>query len=152
MKQVYNLLETIEQDKEAVSKLKKQLHHAESILEVHTAALTRLTATPKLSQPEVDKVSLSSAQEFSGKIRVTMENVLDLGIEVGDTIEIVRTADCDFEDGQRCTIKEVDFDKINLPFKLYPIKSGSTNWYDFEYNMSQPRDHELYLIKSQGEK
>ncbi len=152
MKQVYNLLQTIEDDKAQVAKLKRQLHNAESILEAHTEALTRLTTIPELSHPEVGKVSPSSAQDVSKKIRVTMENVLNLGIEVGDTIEIVRTADRDFEDGQRCTIQELDFDEIDVPFKLYPTKSGSTNWYNFEYNMSQPRDHELYLIKPQGEK
>lgn len=152
MKQVYNLLETIEQDKEAVSKLKKQLHHAESILEAHTAALTRLTTIHELSQYEVEKSSLSQAQEVTGKVRVTMDNVLGLGIEEGDTIEIVKSGDRDFEDGQRCIVRDTDPDEVYTYLKLYPSVKGRTEWYDFEHNGSQPRDHELYLIKSQESK
>ena len=152
MKQVYNLLQTIEDDKSQVAKLKRQLHNAKSILEAHTAALTRLTTIPELSQPEVGKSSLSAVQEFTGRIRVTMDNILDLDIEVGDTIEIVKSGDKDFEDGQRCVIQELDLDETNIPFRLYPTKKGGANWYDFEYTCSRPEDHELYLIKSQENK
>ena len=149
MKQIYNLLQTIEDDKVQVAKLKRQLHNAESVSEAHTAALTRLTTIPKLSQTKEEKSPFSTAQGFSNKVRITMDNVLDLGIEAGDTIEIVRTADEDFEDGQQCVVQEIDPNEVNMYFKLYPNRRGGTDWYDFEYNGSQPRDHELYLIKSQ---
>lgn len=152
MKQIYNLLQTIENDKVQVSKLKRQLHNAESILEAHTAALTRLTSIPELSQPKEEKSSLSPSQGVTDKVRVTVDNVLDLGIEEGDTIEIVRTVDRDFEFGQRCTVQEIDPNEVNTYFRLYPNRQGGTDWYDFEYNGSQPRDHELYLIKSQENK
>ena len=152
MNQIYNLLQTIEDDKAQVAKLKRQLHNAVSILEAHTAALTRLTSIPEISQPKEEKSSLSPSQEVTDKVRVTMENVLDLGIEEGDTIEIVRTADRDFEFGQRCTVQEIDPNEVNLYFKLYPNRRGGIDWYDFEYGCSQPRDHELYLIKSQENK
>ena len=152
MKQVYNLLQTIEDDKSQVAKLKRQLHNAESILESHTAALTRLTTIPKLSQTEVEKSSLSAVQELTGRIRVTMDNVVDLGIEVGDTIEIMKSGDNDFEDGQRCVVQELDLDGANMPFHLHPNRRGCTDWYDFEYDCSKPEDHELYLIKSQENK
>ena len=152
MKQVYNLLQTIEDDKSQVAKLKRQLHNAESILEAHTAALIRLTTIPELSQSEVEKSPLSAAQGLTGRIRVTMDNVLDLGIEVGDTIEIVRSSDKDFEDGQICVIQEIDPDEQNMYFRLHPSRTGVTNWYDFKYGYSQPEDHELYLIKSQENK
>lgn len=152
MKQIYNLLKTIEDDKAQVAKLKRQLHNAESILEAHTEALTRLTSIPKLPQSEKEKSSLSAVQGVTDKVRVTMENVLDLGIEEGDTIEIVRTADRDFEEGQRCVVQQVDPDEQNICLQLYPSRSGSANWYDFEHNGSQPRDHELYLIRSQENK
>lgn len=152
MKQVYNLLQTVEDDKAQVAKLKRQLHNAESILEAHTEALTRLTTVPKLTQPKKEKSSLSPSQGVTEKVRVTMENVLDLGIEVGDTIEIVRTADKDFEDGQQCVVQQVDPDEVNMYFRLYPTKRGGTNWYDFEHSISRPEDHELYLIRSQENK
>lgn len=152
MNQIYNLLQTIEDDKAQVAKLKRQLHNAESILEAHTEALTRLTTVPEISQPKKEKSSLSPSQGVTEKVRVTMENVLDLGIEVGDTIEIVRTADKDFEDGQRCVVQHIDPDEINMYFKLYPNRRGGIDWYNFEYGCSQPRDHELYLIKSQESK
>lgn len=152
MKQIYNLLQTIEDDRSQVAKLKRQLHNAESILEAHTAALTRLTTVPELSQPEVEKSCLSAAQGLTGKIRVTMDNVLDLGIEVGDTIEIVKSGDKDFEDGQRCVVQESDLNKSNMPLVIYPNRRGVTDWYDFEYDCSKPEDHELYLIKSQENK
>ena len=152
MKQVYNLLQTIEDDKSQVAKLKRQLHNAESILEAHTAALTRLTTVPELSQSEVEKSPLSAVQGLIGKVRVTMNNVLDLGIEEGDTIEIVKSGDEDFEDGQRCVVSYADLYDNRSPFVLSSIKSGSETWYDFERNHSQPEDHELYLIKSQENK
>lgn len=152
MKQVYNLLQTIEDDKSQVAKLKRQLHNAESILEAHTAALTRLTTIPELSQPEVEKSPLSAVQGLTGRIRITMDNVLDLDIEEGDTIEIVKSGDKDFEDGQRCVVQELDLNESNIPFKLHPNRRGCTDWYDFERHHSQPEDHELYLIKSQENK
>ena len=152
MKQLYNLLQTIEDDKAQVAKLKRQLHNAESILEAHTAALTRLTTIPELSQSEVEKSSLSAVQGLTARIRVTMDNILDLDIEEGDTIEIVKSGDNDFEDGQRCVVQELDLDEINIPFRLHPTKKGGANWYDFERHHSQPEDHELYLIKSQENK
>ena len=152
MKQLYNLLQTIEDDKSQVAKLKRQLHNAESILEAHTAALTRLTTIPELSQSEVEKSSLSAVQGLTARIRVTMDNILDLDIEEGDTIEIVKSGDNDFEDGQRCVVQELDLDEINIPFRLHPTKRGGANWYDFEYTCSRPEDHELYLIKSQENK
>lgn len=152
MKQIYNLLQTIKDDKVQVAKLKRQLHNAESVLEAHTAALTRLTSIPELSQPEDEKSPFSAAQGSTNKVRITMDNVLDLGIGEGDTIEIVRTADRDFEEGQRCVVQEIDPNEVNMYFKLYPNRRGGIDWYDFEYDYSQPRDHELYLIKSQENK
>lgn len=152
MKQIYDLLQTIEDDKAQVAKLKRQLHNAESILEAHTAALTRLTTISELSQSEVEKSSFSAVQGLIGKERMTMDNILDLGIEVGDTIEIVKSGDNDFEDGQRCVVQELDLDETNMPFILYPTKKGGANWYDFKDTCSKPEDHELYLIKSQENK
>lgn len=152
MNQIYNLLQTIEDDKAQVAKLKRQLHNAESILEAHTAALTRLTTIPELTQPEMEKSPFSAAQGSTGRVRVTMEKVLDLGIEAGDTIEIVRSGDGDFDNGQVCVVQEIDPDEVNMYFKLHPTKMGGVNWYDFTSNNSQPCDHELYLIKPQESK
>lgn len=152
MKQIYNLLQTIEDDKAQVFRLKRQLHNAESVLEAHTAALRRLTTIPKLSQPEDEKSPFSAAQGSTNKVRVTMDNVLDLGIGEGDTIEIVKSGDSDFEDGQRCIVRDTDPDEVCAYLKLYPSVKGWTVWYNFEHNGSQPHDHELYLIKSQENK
>lgn len=152
MKQVYNLLQIIEDDKAQVAKLKRQLRNAVSILEAHTAALTRLTTIPKLPQSKEERSSLSPSQGVTDKVRVTMDNVLDLGIEEGDTIEIVRAGDDCFKDGERCVVRYVDTADNAAPFKLYPDEAGVEDWYSFQYGDSQPEDHELYLIRSQENK
>ena len=76
MKQIYDLLETIEQDKLLIAKLKKQFHDAESILNAHTIALTRLTTIPELSQQVDEKMG----------IRITLYNWKKLNIKVGDKV------------------------------------------------------------------
>lgn len=153
MNQIYNLLQTIEDDKAQVAKLKRQLHNAESILEAHTQALTRLTTIPKLLQPKVEKSSLSPMQRVTGKIRVTMDNILDLGIEVGDTIEIVKSGDDDFCNNTMSKVVEIDIKEKEVPFFLSRGEEGSDTWYSFCYDYEYfPEDHELYLIKSQENK
>lgn len=141
MKQVYNLLETIEQDKEAVAKLKKQLHHAESILEAHTAALTRLTTTPKLSQPNVEKVDYSPAVET--RERITLDNWKALGIKEGDEVEIVVSGSEYTEEG----VYEIDA----LDYRTFEgddfLGLEDHGWYLYNQD-TQGRD-ELYLIRTE---
>lgn len=140
MKQVYNLLETIEQDKEAVAKLKKQLHHAESILEAHTAALIRLTTIPELSQPKVGKVDYSPAVET--RERITLDNWKQLKMEEGDKVEIVVSGDPDLEE-EVYTIDALDYQQGDNSF----LGIEGNGWYC--YNRDGEDKDELYLIRTE---
>lgn len=142
MKQVYNLLETIEQDKEAVAKLKKQLHHAESILEAHTAALIRLTTIPELSQPKVGKVDYSPAVET--RERITWSNWNKLGINKEDKVEIVNSTDEDFTRGTYLVTNLEDHAFTGTTFvELDDI------WYDYGRCRNLCGEDELYLIRTE---
>lgn len=142
MKQVYNLLETIEQDKEVVAKLEKQLHHAESVLEAHTAALTRLTTIPNLLQPEVKKVDCSPAVKT--RERITQENWKQLGMREGDKVKIVVTGDEDFEQGVVYLISAIE--DIHYEDKAF-LKLGKHDWYF--YNCDEKYNDKLYLIRTE---
>ena len=145
MKQVYNLLETIEQDKEAVAKLKKQLHHAESILEAHTAALTRLTTIPKISQPKVDKIDYSHAVETIE--RITKENYRDLNMQKGDKVELVKGIYACNEEGIQ-TVEGVDFFDEDLAIEVcYPEEEHGTYWISLD-DEDENDKLELYLIRT----
>jgi len=141
MKQVYNLLETIEQDKEVVAKLKKQLHHAESILEAHTVALSRLTTIPKLSQPKLKKVDYSPAVE--ARERITKENWKQLKMKEGDKVEIVNSTDEEFTRGAYLV--------TNLEDHMYSetlFVELDGIWYDYGRFRSVYGEDELYLIRT----
>lgn len=141
MKQVYNLLETIEQGKEAVAKLEKQLHHAESILEAHTAALTRLTTIPELSQSKVEKVDYSP--DVGLKERITWGNWKELGICKEDKVEIVNSTDEDFTRGIYLVTDLEDYMFSGTTFvELDDI------WYDYGRLRSVYGEDELYLIRT----
>tara|TARA_R100000951_G_scaffold95404_1_gene84414 strand:+ start:859 stop:1299 length:441 start_codon:yes stop_codon:yes gene_type:complete len=139
MKQVYNLLETIEQDKEAVAKLKKQLHHAESVLEAHTAALTRLTTIPKLPQPKVEKVDYSSAVET--RECITPDNWRSLDIQEGDKVEIVVSGSENADKGDIYTIDALDYDDT---CGFLGLEGNSWYW----YNNDNQNNDEIYLIRT----
>lgn len=141
MKQLYNLLETIEQDKSHVANLKKQLHHAESILEAHTAALTRLTTIPKLSQPEVEKVDYSPAVDT--RERITLDNWEDLNIKVGDEVEVVISGDVDFENNSEYGVTNVEHNDYNG----IAFMGLGCSWY--YYNSKEQHNDELYLIRTE---
>lgn len=145
MKQVYNLLETIEQDKLHVAKLKKQLHHAESVLEAHTAALTRLTTIPELSQPKVEKVDYSPAVKT--RERITKENYRGLNIQKGDKVDLVRGAyNCNLKGIQ--TVEDVDMCDDELPIEVLHPAEENTYWISTE-DESEDEGLELYLIRTE---
>lgn len=136
MKQVYNLLETIEQDKLNVEKLKKKLHHAESVLNSHTDALTRLTTIPKLSQPKVET-----------RERITKENYRDLNIKKGDKVELVKGVYACNEKGIQ-TIDDVDFFDEDLAIEVcHPEEEQGTYWISLD-DKDENDKLELYLIRT----
>lgn len=140
MKQLYDLLETIEQDKLHVAKLKKQLHHAESILEAHTAALTRLTTIPELSQPNVEKVDYSPA--VYTRERITLYNWENLNIKVGDKVEVVVSGDGHFADNSVHMVTGVE----DPDYDDYTFMHLDDSWYF--YNDNGLEKDELYLIRT----
>jgi hypothetical protein len=148
MKQVYNLLETIEQDKLHVAKLKKQLHHAESILEAHTAALTRLTTIPKLPQPKAEKVDYSSTVET--RERITKGNYKSLNIQKGDKVDLVKGIYACNEKGVQ-TVYGVDFFDEDLAIEVcYPEEEYGTYWISLD-DEDEDDKLELYLIRTKEE-
>lgn len=140
MKQIYNLLEIIEQDKLHITKLKKQLHTVESVLKAHTAALTRLTTIPELSQPKMKKVDYSPAVEV--RERITLDNWRALNIKEGDEVEIVVSGDPEFEDNSKHVVTWVEHSYS----KCSGVHLGVT-WYG--YNDNEKGCDELYLIRTE---
>lgn len=141
MKQIYNLLETIEQDKLHIAKLKKQLHYAESVLEAHTEVLTRLTTIPKLSQPKVQKVDYIPTVDT--RERITLDNWRGLNIKVGDKVEIVVSGDEGFADNSEYLVTSIEYeDYYGIAF----MELGHCWYY---YNNNEQHNDELYLIRTE---
>lgn len=126
MKQIYNLLQTIEDDKQAVAACEKYLHYLKGQLAVHEEALTRIT-------------SVSSPAKEDSRVRITQDNWKTLGIEVGDTVEIVVSGDRDFADNSKYTVTELDYNANQSFLRL------NGDWY--YYDLSEEDYDELYLIK-----
>ena len=141
MKQVYNLLQTIEDDKAQVAKLKRQLHNAESILEAHTAALTRLTTIPEISQTKVEKVDYSPAVEE--RERITPDNWKDLNIKVGDKVEVIVSGDDDFANDSEYKVTKVE----DPDYKGRGFIDLNGTWYC--YDNSEEGTDEIYLIRTE---
>lgn len=97
MKQVYDLMETIEQDKDVVATLERRLHNARGILEAHTEALERLTTAPMQSPTIGEKVAQGASEET--RERITEKDWYKLGMKRQDAIEIVQCSDGKFGQG-----------------------------------------------------
>lgn len=129
MNQIYNLLETIKEDKKAVAECEKQLHYLKGVLSAHESALERLTNVPEGDTTPV--------------VRITRENWKSLGIEVGDKVKIIVSGDFDFEEG---IYKVTDLEDED--YEGSEFMSLDEGWYSYNWN-ARFKD-ELYLIK--GEK
>lgn len=136
MKQIYNLLQTIEDDKKAVTACEKYLHYLKGQLSVHEEALTRITSVPSIN-------NITPPKEAS-RVRITQENWKSLGIEVGDTVEIVVSGDRDWDSGNYTVTgtEDEDFDECSF---LILDTGESEQWYYYDWN-DLGKD-ELYLIK-----
>lgn len=158
MNQIYNLAQTIAADKDAITKLEKHLLNAKSILTAHENAMERLTTIPSVivsdkgigaarGSVQADKVS---PQPTSNYTRITMDNYLSLGIEVGDEVEIVVSGDNDFRDGTTTTV--VEFDGcwgISTFLKLTPDRHSGVEWYCYDSDSREEGSiDELYLIRT----
>lgn len=139
MKQIYNLLQTIEDDKQAVLACEKHLRYLKGQLSVHEEALKRIT-----SIPEEESYSKDSPSD-NGRVRITQDNWKSLGIEVGDTVEIVVSGDLDFGDGEKCRVLELDYEGDTNTFLYLEKKPTYNEWYAYG-NLFSAED-ELYLIK-----
>jgi len=150
MKQITNLQETIYNDKLAVEKLEKQLHFAKGILKTHEQALERLLSPVEYLPVEKEKSSPQSIEKqetpkettIVEKERITLENWKDLGIGVGDEVEIVVSGD----KGCRKGVYEVeDMEYSDYEGDLF-LDLGH-KWY--EYNRDGEFKDELYLIRTE---
>lgn len=136
MKQIYNLLQTIEDDKQAVAACEKHLHYLKGQLSVHEEALERITNVPL--------IKTHAPVKESSHVRITQDNWKELGIEVGDTVEIVVSGDSDWDSGSYTITGTEDGDFGESSFLI--LDTGeSEQWYYYDWN-DKGKD-ELYLIK-----
>jgi len=148
MNKIYNLQETIYNDKMAVKEIERELAFRKSILSAHEKALERMLS-PKEYSPVLEKKVPQSITEkqkthkddtIVEKERITYENWKELGIKVGDQVEIVVSGDDDFENGCVYAVTYVESDKYSHPCFLRLGKE----WYDAdEYGKD-----EIYLIRT----
>lgn len=136
MKQVYDLMETIEQDKDVVATLERRLHNARGILEAHTEALGRLTTAPMQSPAIVEKVAQGTPEET--RERITRDNWEELGIREGDEVDIVFCSDASLCKGTH-TITDVEW----LCYGGDVFLEAGDRWLWFR------PDTEVYLIRTE---
>jgi len=164
MKQITNLQETIYNDKLAVEEinlkiktLEKQLHFAKGILSAHEKALERMLSPEEYSPCLVEKVPQSITEKLetptnkvsSNRVRITLENWKDLGIKVGDEVEIVVSGDADFymDEGNVVDVLDVESTLFNGTtfLRLSCRKHRPGSWYHYERNCDES---EIYLIRT----
>lgn len=143
MNQIYNLAQTISEDKETIAALEKQLFNAKNILAAHEAAMERLTTVPKViasvnKETPVTVGSTASESTSVNRERITYENSKQLNIMEGDNVDVVVNGDPDEDFKGVYDVTELSDSGIT-PFRL------RGDWYEFdEYN----DESELYLIRT----
>lgn len=135
MKQVYDLMETIKQDKEVVATLERRLHNAKGILEAHTEALGRLTTIPMQAPIVVEKVSQVAAE--GARERITRDNWEELGIREDDEVDIVYCSDASL-----CKVIHTITDVECPRYKGAAFLKVGDQWLWFH------PDTEMYLIRT----
>ena len=141
MDKIYNLQETIYNDKMAIKEIERELAFRKSILSAHEKALER-TLSPKEYSPFSEEKSPQSVTEKqeTPKERITLENWKSLGIETWDKVEIVVTNDWEFKNG---SIKEIT-DVETLDFDECCFLELESVWYKAD---NYGKD-EIYLIRT----
>ena len=154
MNQIYNLAQTISEDKETIAKLEKHLLNAKSILVAHENAMDRITTVPSVIVSDkgigAARGAVQEGKPTSNYTRITMDNYLDLGIEVEDKVEIVVSGDSDFNDRTTATVVEFDdCEGISTFLKLTPDKLNGSEWYCYDSNSREEYAiDEIYLIRT----
>lgn len=154
MNQIYNLAQTIAADKETITKLEKHLLNAKSILVAHENAMERLTTVPSVIVSEkglgAARGAVQEDKPTSNYTRITMDNYLSLGIEVGDEVEIVVSGDSDFRNGTTTTVVEFDAGEgISTFLRLTPDIYSVVKWYCYDNNRYEEDSiDEIYLIRT----
>lgn len=151
MNQIYNLSQTISEDKEIVAALEKRLLNAKNILAAHEAAMERLTTVPSViasvnKETPVTVGSTASESTSVNRERITYENSKQLGIMEGDNVDVVINGDPDEYFNGVYKIKETSFSdqlKPVTPFYLY--REDQEGWYEFD---DCNDESELYLIRT----
>lgn len=151
MNQIYNLAQTIAEDKETIVALEKRLLNAKNILAAHEAAMERLTTVPSVivSDNKETPVTVGSTASDSTSVnreRITMENYLELGIEVGDKVDIVFSGDDDFESGTAAEVIGLDLNTDSTFLELRKAGDTYTDWYWYDHN--ERGVDEIYLIRT----
>lgn len=158
MNQIYNLAQTIAADKDTIVKLKKHLLNAKNILAAHENAMERLTTVPSVIVSDKG-IGAARGTVLEGEpmlrpeanyTRITMDNYLSLGIEVGDEVDIVVSGDNDFRNGTTTTVIEFDdHEGISTFLRLTPDKDKDECWYCYDSNSREEGAiDELYLIRT----
>lgn len=151
MNQIYNLSQTISEDKEIVAALEKRLLNAKNILAAHEAAMERLTTVPNViasvnKETPVTVGSTASESTSVNRERITYENSKQLGIMEGDNVDVVINGDPDEDFNSVYKVKETSFSdqlKPVTPFYLY--REDQEGWYEFDHCNDES---ELYLIRT----
>lgn len=152
MNQIYNLAQTIEDDKEVISRLEKHLLNAKNILAAHEQAMERLTTIPEVIVPDNKEKPVTEDCRVSESIpvrreRITPENYCSLGIETGDQVEIIVSADDDFEEDTTYKVVNVDYNTKTTFLELSVDNlADSSCWY--WYGCTENVVDELYLIRT----
>ena len=151
MNQIYNLAQTISEDKETIAALEKRLLNAKNILAAHEAAMERLTTVPSViasvnKETPVTVGSTASDSTSVSRERITYENSKQLGIMEGDKVDVVINGDPDEYFNGVYKVKETSFSdqlKPVTPFYLY--REDQEGWYEFD---DCNDESELYLIRT----
>jgi hypothetical protein len=151
MNQIYNLAQTISEDKETIATLEKRLLNAKNILAAHEAAMERLTTVPSViasvnKETPVTVGSTASESTSVNRERITYENSKQLGIEEGDQVEVVVNGDPDEDFNGVFEVTEVSFSTSSQPITpFYLYRKGQEGWYEFD---DCNDESELYLIRT----
>tara|TARA_R110002012_G_scaffold49804_4_gene128809 strand:+ start:478 stop:933 length:456 start_codon:yes stop_codon:yes gene_type:complete len=143
MNQIYNLSQTISEDKEIVAALEKQLLNAKSILAAHEDAMKRLTTVPNVIASVNKETSVTVGSTVSkgasvNRERITYENNTYLDIMEGDKVDVVVNGDPDVDFKGVYDVTELSDSGIT-PFRL------RGDWYEFD---DCNDESELYLIRT----
>ena len=145
MKQIHNLIGTIKEEELHIIKLKKRILHAESTLNAHREALTRLLAIPEQRGVLGGRKPQKGSQ--GGLERIMVDKWKCLGIELGDKVKIVEGENDVIRKGTHLVCDVEDSNYEGNGFLL--LKEDSRGYPDWYFLVTKERAEMNFTLSEQ---